>query len=244
VRIPKGLAQAIANAPLLSKEKERELLGKAKTGDTGAHQALVLANLRWAWKLALSYRGRGIPFEDLFQLGVLGLMKAVDAYDMKFDVRFTTYSTFRIRQKILLEIERNTKVIQLPPSSNRKRIVNPEVRESIQRILSGTVSLSAMGRSNESMHRRHKNVRVAFSEALRTRDANDPIARSETIAAVRQAVWMLPHREKLVIWLRLREKSLKHIAHLLGITEEAVRKIEIRAKTKLKDFLLKLGFEE
>lgn len=236
--IPKGLAWAIANSPVLSKEKERQLLEKAKAGDNQAKNQLVTANLAWVWRVAERYRRRGIPFEDLFQLGVIGLIQAIDAYDMQYEVRITSYATASIRGRILLEIDTRAGVIKLPKKHKRLQIADPELQQAVERILNSLVSLSALGRSPNRRWSSEIEAGASCSAALREgSDVMEKASSKETSATVRRAVFRLPHREKLVVWLRLRGWPRKRVGSVIGITEEGVRKVEIRAHLKLREFL-------
>lgn len=233
----------MSNAPVLSRPKERELLEKAKGGDEAARQELILANLRWVWRVAERYRGRGIPFADLFQLGVMGLMSAIRAYDLSKHVRMTTYATYWIKQYILLETERHSTIISLPRNAPRRSLKDPKAIEQIEAILQGIASMSAMGKSSDiglrTGHSRGtlKN-RPAFAEGLRVYDAlGEAEERLQRIRDVRRSLRFLPQREKLVVWLRLRDWPHTKVAELLKITAEGSRKIEIRGRERMKALL-------
>lgn len=79
-------------AALLSPAETRALLARAQAGDREARDRLVEANLRLVASVAQRFVGRGIEFEDLFQIGCLGLVKAIDRFDLRYDVRFSTYA--------------------------------------------------------------------------------------------------------------------------------------------------------
>ena len=82
----------IANIPMLSREEERELLTKAKQGDIDARNKIVMANQRFVIKIAKQYANRGIPFEDLISEGNIGLIHAVEKFDLSKDCHFLTYA--------------------------------------------------------------------------------------------------------------------------------------------------------
>ncbi len=91
--------------PLLSKEEEKELFLLIQNGDTQeskleARNQLIVNNQRLVLSIALRYRGRGFPFEDLIQEGNLGLIVAIDKFDPQRDVKFSTYAIWWIRQVI------------------------------------------------------------------------------------------------------------------------------------------------
>ncbi|MGI6611394.1 MAG: SigB/SigF/SigG family RNA polymerase sigma factor [Limnochordia bacterium] len=84
----------------LSPEETRRLLHAAQMGDTHARETLVYANMRLARSIVRRFKGRSADPEDLFQVACLGLMKAIDHFDLSFDVRFSTYAVPRILGEI------------------------------------------------------------------------------------------------------------------------------------------------
>ena len=87
--------------PLLTPEEERDISVKAKAGDKDAQEKLVTSNLRLVISIARKYTNMGIPILDLIQEGNMGLIKAVEKYEPDKNIRFSTYSTFWIKQSIL-----------------------------------------------------------------------------------------------------------------------------------------------
>jgi RNA polymerase sporulation-specific sigma factor len=79
-------------AEKLSPEQTRCLLSAAQAGDTQAREALIHANMRLARSITRRFMSRNADPEDLFQVACLGLMKAIDNFDLSFDVRFSTYA--------------------------------------------------------------------------------------------------------------------------------------------------------
>lgn len=84
----------------LSPEETRRLLHLAQRGDTQARETLIHANMRLARSIVQRFRGRSADPEDLFQVACLGLMKAIDHFDLSYDVRFSTYAVPRILGEI------------------------------------------------------------------------------------------------------------------------------------------------
>ena len=78
--------------PLLSNDEVQALLKQAKAGDDAARERLINCNLRLVFNLIQRFAGRGCEMEDLFQIGTIGLMKAIDKFDTTYDVRFSTYA--------------------------------------------------------------------------------------------------------------------------------------------------------
>ena len=80
--------------------QQEELLRRAKAGDRDAGEALVVGNSGLIWSIARRYFGRGVDPEDLFQLGCLGFLKAVEGFDLDFGTQFSTYAVPKIAGEI------------------------------------------------------------------------------------------------------------------------------------------------
>ena len=90
----------IERYPLLTAEKEKELFIRYKNGDESAKELLINSNLRLVMKIAKRYKGSGIKILDLIQEGNIGLVKAVERFDVKKGNKLSTYATWWIRQAI------------------------------------------------------------------------------------------------------------------------------------------------
>ena len=95
----------------LTKKEERELLWKYKIGnDISARNKLINANLRYACKMASAYRNRGVSFSDLISEANMGLIEAIDKFDMSNDVKIISYSKWWIMQKMQAAIEKRNRM--------------------------------------------------------------------------------------------------------------------------------------
>ena len=88
----------------LDANAERELLIKSKSGDISARNKIVESNLRFVFDIARRFRGRGVSMSDLISEGNIGLMKAIERFDMSRDVKFFSYAVWWIRQHMMKEI--------------------------------------------------------------------------------------------------------------------------------------------
>src|SRR6516165_8854972 len=100
--------------PLLDKRQERRLAMRIELGDEDARHHMIEANLRLVVSIAKHYRGRGVPLIDLIQDGTLGLIRAVDKFDWRRDLKFSTYATWWIRQAVQRSIANSGRTIRLP----------------------------------------------------------------------------------------------------------------------------------
>ena len=80
-----------AALPVLKSPETRQLLERAQQGDQAAREALITGNLRLVLSVVQKFAGRGESMDDLFQVGVIGLIKAVDCFDLSQNVQFSTY---------------------------------------------------------------------------------------------------------------------------------------------------------
>ena len=80
-----------AQLPVLTEREKTELLRKARAGDTSARQKMIQGNLRLVLSVVQKFAGRGENLDDLFQVGCIGLIKAIDHFDPDLQVRFSTY---------------------------------------------------------------------------------------------------------------------------------------------------------
>ena len=80
-----------AKLPVLSNEEKEELLIKIKNGDKDAREKFIQGNLRLVLSVVQRFNGRGENPDDLFQIGCVGLIKAIDNFDPNLNVQFSTY---------------------------------------------------------------------------------------------------------------------------------------------------------
>lgn len=106
--------------PVLTPEKEKELLEKYKSGDKRARDILIESNLRLVASIAKSYVGRGIDFPDLIQEGSIGLMEALDRFEMNKNLKLSTYATWWIKCMIRKAIYNTNENIRIPSNLNVK----------------------------------------------------------------------------------------------------------------------------
>jgi RNA polymerase primary sigma factor len=104
----------IQRYPLLLRENEQELWSAMGRGDEGARKSLILAYLRLVVRIARNYRNRGVEFLDLIEEGNLGLITAVDRYDVDRGVHFSTYATWWIRQALARGVANQARTVRIP----------------------------------------------------------------------------------------------------------------------------------
>ena len=111
---------SIGSCPLLTPEEEKNYAIKVAGGDKEARKRLIESNLRLVVSIAKRYQNKGLALLDLIQEGNLGLMKAVDKFDVSKGTKFSTYATWWIRQAILRAIADKSRNIRLPVHTHER----------------------------------------------------------------------------------------------------------------------------
>jgi RNA polymerase primary sigma factor len=104
----------INRIPLLSREEEDTYARQAAAGDAHAKEMLIKANLRFVVNVAKKYQNQGLPLSDLISEGNIGLMNAIERYDVDKGYHFISYAVWWIRQAILKAICEKSRLIRLP----------------------------------------------------------------------------------------------------------------------------------
>lgn len=210
--------------PVLSVEEERDLIFKAQRGDIKARDKLVFSNLRYVVKNAKNYLHRGFTKEDVIEEGIIGLIIAVEKFDLDKDVRFITYAKTWINKTSLDAIYNTADMIRLPQNKVRSM---PKMKVS---------SLDApVGKSTDSNALRYEDLFVDDSCSPET-NAEDNDMKNQ----VSYVLGKLSQKERDVVRLHnginSREESLSYtkIGERMGISKQAVRQIEEKAFRKIR----------
>jgi RNA polymerase primary sigma factor len=122
----------INRIPLLSKEEEYRTAQAAATGDKRAQDKLVNANLRFVVNVAKKYQGQGLPLSDLISEGNIGLLNAIERYDVNKGYHFISYAVWWIRQAILKAICEKSRMIRLPLNRANELVQIEKARKIVQ----------------------------------------------------------------------------------------------------------------
>lgn len=122
----------INKIPLLTREEEDHFARLAEKGDKAAKDKLVQANLRFVVNVAKKYQNQGLPLSDLISEGNIGLMNAIERFDVNKGYHFISYAVWWIRQAILKAICEKSRMIRLPLNRANELVQIEKVRKQIQ----------------------------------------------------------------------------------------------------------------
>ena len=237
---------------LLSNEEKRELLIRAKNGDDTAREKLINGNLKLVLSVIQSFGGRGENPDDLFQVGCIGLIKAVDTFDISLDVKFSTYAV----PMILGEIRRYLR-------DNNSIRVSRSLRDLAYKALQARERLSAKLSREPTNAEIAKELDRTENEVVNALDSiADPISLYEPIytdngdsvyvldqikddkntddqwldeIAISQAIGKLSERERRILSLRFYNgRTQTEVSDEIGISQAQVSRLEKSALEKIK----------
>lgn len=253
----------IGQTPLLSAEKEIALAQRVKEGDHEARQALITANLRLVVSIARLYANSYQDLLDLIQEGNLGLMRAVEKYDVTKGFRFSTYATWWIRQAISRAMLRRGHLhvpIHVQEAVKRFKtaiasFVNehgrhasdtelaawlgwtPDLLADIRSIADSQDVVSLDAPLTDTQGEEHLTLASLLVDESPTPDETALSSLVEDI--VEDILATLPEREYLILrrrWFAHDDKkstTLEELAQQFGVTRERIRQLEIQAKRKV-----------
>jgi RNA polymerase sporulation-specific sigma factor len=240
---------------LLTHEETISLIELAQQGDNDAKDLLVRKNIALVKSLVKKFLNRGYEYEDLFQLGSIGLIKAIQNYDAKYNVRFSTYAVPMIVGEIkrflrddgMIKVSRSLKELVNKAAAAREQLKNQLGRDpNIQEIA------EAVDSTPEEV--------VYAMEAVRTptsiydviyEDDDNPILLIDKVSeessqmddameriTINDLLSKLDKRERTIIIMRyFRDKTQSEVAEMLNISQVQVSRIEKKVLLKMREML-------
>lgn len=252
------LSQYFSEIPsdILTKETEIELFKRIKNGEIQARDEAIQKNLRLVISIAKKRLNRGLDLTDLIQYGNIGLIKAIEKFDLKKECRFSTYATWRIRQAIDRALYYETRTIRIPNymcahidklkqylyyNSNKNYPTTKELAQ-ILNCDEKTVNkiLKLLENKNISLNTTidTKGNELGKTVAVESEDINKQILNEQLIDIIENKS-NLNTKEKQVLYLRYgladgEYKSKEEVCKILNISYQRVSNIELVALRKLK----------
>ena len=237
------------------KEKEKmELLKLAQNGDKQSREKLVVGNLRLVLSVIQRFAGRGENFDDIFQVGVIGLLKAVDNFNTELDVKFSTYAVPLImgevrrylRDNSPIKVSRSIKDVAYKTMQAKERLMIINQKEPTIEELAAEVGLpkSEIVTALESISDPISLYEPVFSDSGDTLyvldqvgDKNDDVSWLEELS-LKEAIASLQPREKNILNLRFSQgKTQVEVAREIGISQAQVSRLEKGALDHIKSSL-------
>lgn len=240
---------------VLKNDEITELLNKTKAGDAEAREKLINGNLRLVLSVIQKFANRGENADDLFQIGCIGLIKAIDNFDTSLNVRFSTYGV----PMIIGEIRRYLR-------DNSAIRVSRSMRDTAYRVLQEKEKLMNSSHREPTVDEIAKSLGIKREDVVESIDAiTEPVSLNEPIytdsgdavcgmdqigdtkntdegwieqIAIGEAISKLPKREKQILNLRFYEgKTQLQVAEEIGISQAQVSRLEKGAINQIKKSL-------
>ncbi len=219
------------------------LIARSQAGDRDATEQLVEENSGLVWSVVRRFLGRGTEPEDLYQLGCLGFLKAVEGFDLEYGTQFSTYAVPKIAGEIrrflrddgAVKVSRSLKEQAASIRAARNRLTaalgrEPTIQE-IARQLDLTPEEIALAETataaTESIQKQTGEEGFSLENVLTDTESEERMVEK---IALRQAIDALPQREKTVIQLRyFHSLTQQRVAKVMGVSQVQVSRIEKKA---------------
>lgn len=237
---------------VLSDEEKRDLLKKTKEGDMKAREELIYGNLRLVLSIIQRFTNRNENVDDLFQVGCVGLVKAVDNFNVELDVKFSTYAVPMIigeirrylRDNNAIRISRSIRDLAYHALSAREELIRENESEpTVEQIA------NKLGQSKESVLRAMEAIVAPISlyepvysengDSIYVMDQLSDSNSSDELwlesIALREAMKTLSERERSIITMRFyKNKTQMEIADEIGISQAQVSRLEKGALERIR----------
>lgn len=248
-----------SNLETLSSDEKQELLKKASMGDKNARQRLIDGNLRLVLSIVQRFANRNENADDLFQVGCIGLIKAVDNFNIELDVKFSTYAVPMIIGEIKRFL-RDSGSIKVSRSVKDLAYKALQAKEQLSRELSREPTIDEITTKVNSLGEEYKKEEIVnaleaimepmslFEPVYNDSSSSDSLYIMDQVKdeqntddmwlediAIREALKRLSERERSIIYMRFYNgKTQMEIAEEIGISQAQVSRLEKGALSKIK----------
>ncbi|MCI8836930.1 MAG: RNA polymerase sporulation sigma factor SigF [Hungatella sp.] len=234
-------------------DETMNLIDRAHQGDKGARDQLVLDNMGLIWSIVRRFAGRGYDMEDLFQIGSIGLMKAIDKFDLSYEVRFSTYAVPMITGEIkrflrddgMIRVSRSLKEMGMKARAARESLTfslgrEPTVEEIAREIGASKEEVAASMEAGAEVESLYKSVQKEDEGGLclmdKIEDQNQDHERLLNHMVLKELIEDLEDKEREIILRRYFENQTQtEIAKALNISQVQVSRLEKRILKRMRD---------
>ena len=231
--------------------RTEELIARSQSGEQEASELLLEENAGLIWSVTKRFLGRGTEADDLYQLGCLGFLKAIEGFDLNFGTQFSTYAVPKIAGEIrrflrddgALKVSRSIKERAVTIKAARNRLVQElnreptlqEVSESTGFTIEEIAVADCATASVESIQKESGEDGFTLENTLTDTQTEERLLEQ---ISLRQAIDLLPEREATVIRLRYYHALTQdRIAKVLRVSQVQVSRIEKKAIEKLRELM-------
>lgn len=234
------------------------LIERSHHGDKEAREQLVEENMGLVWSIVKRFAGRGTDVEDLFQIGAMGLIKAIDKFDTSFEVKFSTYAVPMIAGEIkrflrddgLVKVSRTLKENCWKIKRESEQFRQQKGREPTLEEVSGLTGLDreeiAMAlESSAEVESIYKSIpqkdgsEVCLLDRIEGQSQGSGMHQLLNKVVLEQLLAELPDMERRLIIMRyLQEKTQSEVARVLGVSQVQVSRLEKRILRQMRDKLV------
>ncbi len=229
--------------------RTEELIAKSKQGDAEAKELLITENAGLIWAVARRFLGRGAEADDLYQLGCLGFLKAVEGFDPEYGTQFSTYAVPKIGGEIrrflrddgAVKVSRSIKEHAASIKSAKNLLAGALGREpTVQEIANQTgLTPEEIALAENAMAATESIQREAGEDGFTLESVLSDTESEETLVeriSLRQAIEKLPEREAMVIRLRyFHGLTQDRVSKVLSVSQVQVSRIEKKALAHLRE---------
>lgn len=239
----------------LTEEKKRELMALSREGDSSAREAMVLGNLRLVLSIIQRFNPKKETMDDLFQVGCIGLIKAIDNFNLQMEVKFSTYAVPMIigelrryqRDNNAVRVSRGVRDLAYRALQAKEEIIRTEGREATLAEISKMLDTSerALGEAVEAIVEPISLFDSVYGDGEDTVFVIDKLADESDSAdswveslALKEGMKKLSERELNIIMRRFyKGRTQMEIAEEIGISQAQVSRIEKGAIEKLRKYM-------
>lgn len=229
-----------------------ELIKRAHMGDKDARDDLVFENTGLIWSIVRRFTGRGYEPEDLFQIGCVGILKAIDKFDMSFEVKFSTYAVPMILGEIkrfirddgMMKVSRSVKEngwrirnaeTGLSQALGREPTVE-EIAKAVEMTREEVVMTLEANREVESIYKvvyENDGNEVCLGDQVADKTDSDKIVNN---LVLKKLLEELPEKERQIINMRyFNDKTQTQVAEIMGISQVQVSRLEKKILLRLRE---------